>query len=519
MSRDLARAGRLALMAAAVAALVTGCAVPRQLGSVFDPAALTEAAPEEPAPAPAPPPAPVPPPSPFAVAGPLVAHVPLTLEPGDAWEAAGPLWYEHRAEDWRLRGLPPLWSRFDEPDTEHTDVYALPPLFSHHRYGEDRTWQVMQLIRHVHQVGVDDVVTDRFLLFPFIFWQDSTDPDRDYRAIMPFAGRVKGRFFRDEWSFILFPLYLQTKKRDIVTDNYVAPVVHVRRGDRLRGWQVWPLVGHEVKEPTTRTNIVGELTALPGHDKFNLLWPVYWQHDLNLGTDHGRRIRGVFPLWWSDRAAAREHTAVLWPFFSWTDDREEDWRQWNLPFPIYARARGEGKRLDRFWPFYSFGEKEGFESGLYFWPIYRWRKLESENFTSERKTVAIVLYRDITQTQRAAGTTRRVRASWPFFFQEDEPDGRRRLQVLALFEPLHDGRGVRRNWSPLWSLYRREENPAADAASESLLWNLWREDTRGAITRGSLLFGLVQYQSAPDARRWRLFGLGPRWQPAPPADP
>ena len=520
MTRPFPQRLRHGLAAGALALLAAGCTMPRQLGSIFDPAALTEE-PEPPAeesggPAPA---APVPPPLPFSVAGPLIAHVPLTLDPGEAWEALGPLWYDRRTEDHRLRGVPPLWTRFEEPYLEHTDVYVVPPLFSRHGYGEDRNWQVFQLIRYVHLVGVDDVVTDRFVFFPLIFWQNSTDPEQEYRAIMPFAGRVKGRLFRDEWSFILFPLYLQTKKRDVVTDNYVAPIVHVRRGDRLRGWQVWPLVGRETKDITTRTNLVGDVVTLPGHEKFNLLWPVYWQHDLGLGGENERRIRGVFPLWWADRAPARDHTAVLWPFFSWTDDREEGWRQWNLPFPVFARARGEGKTLDRFWPIYSHGRKEGFESKLWFWPLYRWRRVEGANFHTEKTTLGIVLYRDIEQHRREPGTTRRVRASLPFFFQEIEPDGRRRLQVPALFEPLNDSRGVRRNWSPLWSLYRREDHPAEQAASESLLWNLWREDTRGGVTRGSLLFGLVQYHNAPDARRWRLFGLGPRPGPPPPDAP
>lgn len=507
MIRAVTRAARLALTVAALAALTTGCAARR-------PRAARAAAPAAAPPGPA-----IEESAGFFSAGPLIAHVPLTLEPGEAWEAAGPLWYDQQAEDFHLRGVPPFWSRQDEAHLEHTDVYVLPPLFSRHSYGEDRTWQIFQLIRYVHQIGVDDVVTDRFVLFPLIFWQDSTDPAQNYRAFLPFAGRVKGRLFRDEWSFILFPLYLQTRKRDVVTDNYVAPIVHVRRGDRLRGWQVWPLVGHETKEPTTRTNLVGDAAVVPGHRRFNLLWPVYWQHDLGLGGDNERRIRGVLPLWWSDRAPYRDHHAVLWPFFSWTDDRAEGYRQWNLPFPFFAIARGEGKTLDRYWPIYSYGYKEGFESRLWFWPLYRWRRLEGENFTLEKRTFGIVLYRDIKQTKREAGTTRRVRASWPFFFQEDEPDGRHRLQVPALFEPLHDGRGVRRNWSPLWSLYRREDHPAAGASSESLLWNLWREDARDGVTRGSLLFGLVQYQSAPDARRWRWFWLGPSLNAGPPDAP
>ena len=43
--------------------------------------------------------------------------------------------------------------------------------------------------------------------------------------------------------FILFPLYVQSRKRDLVTDNYLFPIFHSRHGDKLKGWQA---AGHAV---------------------------------------------------------------------------------------------------------------------------------------------------------------------------------------------------------------------------------------------------------------------------------
>ncbi len=62
-----------------------------------------------------------------------------------------------------------------------------------------------------------------------------------------------------------------------------------------------------------------------------------------------------------------------------------------------------------------------------------------------------------------------------FFTWHRDFNGNERLQVLAPIEPaVPDNRGIERNWSPLWSLWRAENNPKTGAASQSLLWNLYR---------------------------------------------
>ena len=48
---------------------------------------------------------------------------------------------------------------------------------------------------------------------------------------------------------------------------------------------------------------------------------------------------------------------------------------------------------------------------------------------------------------------------------------------------LPGNRGVERNWSPLWSLWRAEDNPKTGATSQSLLWNFYRHDTAPGIEK------------------------------------
>ena len=68
------------------------------------------------------------------------------------------------------------------------------------------------------------------------FQQRSSDPALNYTAVVPFYGHLENRFFRDEISFVMFPLYVRSRKSDVVTDNYLFPFFHLRHGrwpDRL----------------------------------------------------------------------------------------------------------------------------------------------------------------------------------------------------------------------------------------------------------------------------------------------
>ncbi len=95
---------------------------------------------------------------------------------------------------------------------------------------------------------------------------------------------------------------------------------------------------------------------------------------------------------------------------------------------------------------------------------------------------------------------------WPFYTYHRDLDGNRRLQVLALLEPFFpNNRSIPREYSQLWSLWRAEKNARTGAASQSLLWNLYRHESAAQSKKVSLLFGLFQYQS--DAERRQLAGV------------
>jgi hypothetical protein len=116
------------------------------------------------------------------------------------------------------------------------------------------------------------------------------------------------------------------------------------------------------------------------------------------------------------------------------------------------------------------------------------------------------LYVNVKEKNVQTGAEKRRLDMWPFFISRRDFNGNSRLQILAPLESvLANNRGIERNWSPLWSLWRAENNPKTGASSQSLLWNLYRCDTTPTSKKCSLLFGLIQYQIDGANKKWHLF--------------
>ena len=207
--------------------------------------------------------------------GPLYDHFPLTLQSGSRSEAVGPLFGFQTSETERTWAFPPFVSVHRDEVTDFTEWDSLYPVLTFDRFGLDYRLQILQMLSFAGGATMDETGKQRFTLFPFYFHQRSPDPNLNYTAVVPFYGHLKNRLFRDEIYFVMFPAYLQTRKREVVTDNYLAPFFHVRHGEGLKGWQFWPLYGREHKAITFRTNSLDEAELIGGHDKLFVVWPFY----------------------------------------------------------------------------------------------------------------------------------------------------------------------------------------------------------------------------------------------------
>ena len=453
-------------------------------------------------------------------AGPLVHEFSVTLAPHTRTEAAGPLFYREVGEGFSQWALPPFFSRTERTDVDATEMDVLYPLLTYDRFGAEYRFQIIQLFSFSGGGSQQGDTAERFSLFPFYFQQRSADPSRNYTALLPFYGHLKGRLLRDEIRFVLFPLFSETRKKDVVTDNYVFPFFHLRHGNALTGWQFWPLVGHEHKGVTTRTNVADEVEILGGHDKFFAAWPFFFRNRLGLGTTNEQTQNVLLPLYSTLRSPARDSTTVLFPFFTRTEDREKRFTEWDVPYPLVVFARGEGKYTTRVWPFYSHATNAVLTSDFYLWPLYKYNRAQAEPLDRERTRWLLFLWSDLSEKNTATGAAFRRKDLWPLFTWRHELNGNERLQVLAPLEPLvPNNKSIERNWSPLWSLWRAEHNAQTGARSQSLLWNLYRHDEAGGAKKCSLLFGLIQYQSTPEGERWRWFHWPEKPDPRTPTAP
>ena len=439
-------------------------------------------------------------------AGLFYDQFPLTLDSGRRTEAVGPLFYEQQKNSENTWAVPPVFSHTTDPTVEYREDDFLYPLLTYESYGREYRWQFFELWSFAGGLEPNDDRVKRFTIFPFYFQQRSPDASENYTALIPFYGHLQHRLFRDKIFFVMFPLYGQSQKKDVVTDNYLFPFFHLRHGDGLSGWQFWPLVGNEHKIVTTLTNGFGDTTIVGGHDDFFALWPIYSKITEGIGTEEVAKSWTVLPLYLQSRSPKRDVTDVLWPFFSWIDDRGKKYHEWQGPWPFVIFARGEGKTTTRFWPLFSRSHNDVLESDSYLWPIYTFKRTHSDPLDLWRTRIFFYLYENTVEKNTATGVEKRRVDMLPFFTYHRDFNGNTRLQILAPVEPaVPNNRGIERNWSPLWSVWVSENNPQTGASSQSFLWNLYRHESTPTAKKCSLLFGLFQYQSDSDLKRMRLF--------------
>jgi hypothetical protein len=299
--------------------------------------------------------------------------------------------------------------------------------------------------------------------------------------------------------------------------NTPFPIFHLREGNNLKGWQVWPLVGHEAKGVTYATNGFGDVSTIGGHDRWFALWPIYFHQKNELGTTNAQYTRAVLPAYAVSRAPLRDSTSVLWPFFNSIDDREKKYKEWQGPWPLVAFARGEGKNLNRMLPFYSHGKTPTHETRSVAWPIYREARFQAETLDRRRTRILFFLYSDLLEKNKETGAERKRIDFWPFFTRKQDLNGDKRLQVLAPLEPfLPNNKSIERNYSPIWSVWRDERNPRSGDSSQSLLWNLYRHEQVRDVKKTSLLFGLFRYVKDAEGKHVRLFYIPVTSPPARP---
>lgn len=433
----------------------------------------------------------------------------LAATEADTVDPVGPLFYHRTSETMQIWSSPPLFSYTLDKETDFEEFDFVYPLISYDRFGPEYRFHIFQLFSFAGGQTQSETNVHRFTLFPLYFQQRSAVPELNYTALLPFYGTLKNRLFRDEVHFVLLPIYVQSRRRDVVTDNYLYPVFHLRHGNGLSGWQVWPFVGHQHKEITTITNAWGEHELVGGHDRRFVLWPFYAKADNGIGTEDPEKQRALLPFYSIFRSPKRDSTTYPWPLgYTRTVDREKKYTEIGAPWPFVVFANGPGKHTRRVWPFYSRSSNGILESDFYLWPVYKYNRVKSDPLDRERTRILFFLYSNTSDKSTETGAARLRQDLWPFYTSHRDFNGDKTFQILSILEPLlPNNKSIDRNYSPIWALWRSEKTAKTGAHSESFLLNLYRHESSPGHNKLSLLFGLFQYQSSPDKRHWRLFYL------------
>jgi len=439
--------------------------------------------------------------------GPLYDHFKLTLADGERTEMLGPLYYKEDVGTSSLLGIPPLFSLYRDPAIEQTEWDFAYPIMTFDKFGKEYRFQLCQVIAWSGGEGMKSGGDKkRTTLFPIYFQQRGPLPEDNYTAVFPIYGHLRNRIFRDEIFFILVPGYLQTIKRGMVTDNYLFPIFHRRHGAGVNGWQFWPLYGTEHKVITASTNNWGDTEIVAGHDKRSVLWPFYFKNTIGIGSTNATKQFVLIPFYTSQDSPARVSKSYGFPLgYTHTIDHEKQYEERGAPWPFIVFAHGPGKETSRVWPFYGKAKNNTLESDFYLWPVYKYNALRGESLERERTRILFFLYSDLVERDTTNNTAFHRRDFWPLFTWKKDRDDRSRLQVLAPLEPLlPTNKSVERSYSPVWSLWRQENNPRKNASSKSLLWNLYRSEERPEYSRQSVLFGLFHREKTAGRTHWRL---------------
>src|SRR5262249_25443180 len=160
------------------------------------------------------------------------------------------------------------------------------------------------------------------------------------------------------------------------------------------------------------------------------------------------------------------------------DDREKRYKEWQAPWPFIIFSRGEGKTANRIFPIYGHAHNATLEKDFFLWPLYKHQRLQSGQFERERTRIMLFLYSHVMEKNLETKAELHRNDFWPLFTRKKDFYGKTRLQILAPIEPLvPNNKSIERNYSPLWSIWRSENNPREQKTSQSLLWNLYRRET------------------------------------------
>jgi hypothetical protein len=371
--------------------------------------------------------------------------------------------YQRRGDDREIAVRPFLYDRSNLHDGTDESEY-LYPVAASATSPDAGNIQVMDLYqKNVYRKDDEGKKEEGTMLFPF-YVKGSSPKYGPYTSVFPFYGDLYERFWRDEYHYVMFPIYGRTVKNGTTTRNFLYPLFSLTEGEKESGFQLWPLYGQSEKDGA--------------YSKRFLLWPFFLKETSGLDTDNPTRRFYLLPLYAAIDSPKSSSRYYMWPFFGRRSDADGKEEEMDYFWPFWRTIRGEKRTLDSYLPFYSLDVRAETRKRWIMWPLFKHEEMNSEVFCREKNRFLYFLYTDDRQSWPRAEGEKLRSALWPFFVYNKNPRGIKSVGVPALLEPILDKEGVERNWAPLWRIYHQKWNDKGDSAV-SFLWNLYWHERRG----------------------------------------
>lgn len=346
----------------------------------------------------------------------------------------------------------------------------------------------------------------RLWLLPFYF-QGRSHSGESYAAFFPIYGTIREFFFWDRISFAVWPLWVESWKKDIHAKTLLWPFFSQTEGPGIRRFRIFPFYGFNEHEGLGRKSFY--------------LWPFLTTVRYTLPGSSGTGWI-LFPLTGHLKLTDQETWWLLPPLFRFS--RGEEQNRIFGPWPIFQKEEGE---VDKFYllPLYGHKRHAGVDKWLFFWPLGQAERSVRPLETRE-KFRFFPLLQYFTETPHPDFPTETGRTSylkfWPLFQRYTEQDGDLRELRVFDFNPIRGG-PVDRSYAPFWQIYSRSQ--VRDQVDTEILWGLYRSAQRGEDYRYRSLFpffswsreeegghfsilkGLVARRREGEQIQWRLLYL------------
>ncbi len=408
-------------------------------------------------------------------------------------ELLGPFITINKDERRSEYGLRPLFYRLQDERNQHSELDVIYPLFTYWHKDNMTSMQFLLYLMKYDTEELENGFTEReFTFFPFIFYRDAFEDDKDHFGIFPIYGELKDSFSKDEIKFLMFPLFLKTKDDGDKTTSILWPFFSTYSGDH-EGFRIWPLYGKRTKEKNDL------------NEKF-IMWPFYVRNEKQF---YGKRVytRSFFPFYSESEMFGIRHRSYFWPLVSKTVSDAEGFERWDVPWPLVNITRGK-KYQTRFFPFFSrseSGEKD--EDGFILWPLYRYSTIHLEDYSRDKKTLLLFLYKqEVYEPKTQEGKSGKRIDLWPLFTYSNIGDSSH-FHILTILEPfIRSNERLYRNYAPFWRIFEwRKEGGSSKA---SLLWDIVSFTRSGEVSVFKIkpLVPVVSLKNGENEHSFKLLG-------------